>query len=683
MSAFWWQYLGLHLLGEIMKLSIQHRLFIGFGAVLALAACLAGFSYLNSQTSNNSFLEYRTNGRASVGFADLALHITHARLAVMKFRTSDDTSTLATVEDYTARLDETSQRLLDIGVTDEQRAVLTAIQADSERYLASFEQAMALQEQRHEEFNTTLSPTGLAIRQNLTDVMESAYRDQDPDAAFYTGRAQQSLMLGRFYVKDFLLTNTAASRERAEQELAATREQMGDVLRELQNPRRRALIQEAQANLDLYETSFARISEIISARNAIYSQQLDVIGPRIDDAAVSAEYAQVAIQDELGPVLTHRFERNMMVTAIVGIVILVIGAVIAIFLSRSLSNAIASMTVAMRGLADNDLEVEIPGRERTDELGEMAAAVQVFKDNMIEGRDLRAAQSEDQKAKAQRQQVVDEAIQRFEQSATESISKVTRSSEEMQRSAQSLTAIAEETTNKSTTVASSSEEATSNVQTVASAAEELSASIGEISRQVNESASMSREAVEQADATGNQVNSLVQAAQKIGEVVSLIQDIAEQTNLLALNATIEAARAGDAGRGFAVVASEVKGLAEQTGRATDQIAGLITDIQSSTEASVTSIEAISEKIKAMDSIASAIASSVEEQGTATQEIASNVQQAAMGTQNVSSNIAGVNEATQQTGAAASQVLSGSTALSEEANGLRKNIDTFLETIRAA
>jgi methyl-accepting chemotaxis protein len=682
MSAFWWQYLGLHLLGEIMKLSIQHRLFIGFGAVLALAACLAGFSYLNSQTSNDSFLEYRTNGRASVGFAEMALQITTARLAVMKFRSVDDPQTLSTVQEAMTKLDETGQYLLDVGVTQEQAAIVSQLQADAAQYTSSFEQAIALQQQRHEEFNTNLSPAGIAIRQNLTDVMESAYRDQDPDAAFYTGRAQQSLMLGRFYVQEFLLSNREEARERANQEIAATREQLGDVLRELQNPRRRALIQEAQAGLDAYEASFARIADIIQSRNAVYSQ-LDVIGPRVNNAAVSAEYAQVAIQDELGPVLTHRFERNMTVTAIVGIVILLIGATVAIFLSRSLSNAIASMTSAMRGLADNDLEVEIPGRERTDELGEMAAAVQVFKDNMIEGRDLRAAQSEDQKAKAQRQQIVDEAIKRFEQSATESITKVTRSSEEMQRSAQSLTAIAEETTNKSTTVASSSEEATSNVQTVASAAEELSASIGEISRQVNESASMSREAVEQADATGNQVNSLVQAAQKIGEVVSLIQDIAEQTNLLALNATIEAARAGDAGRGFAVVASEVKGLAEQTGRATDQIAGLITDIQSSTEASVTSIEAISEKIKAMDSIASAIAASVEEQGTATQEIASNVQQAAMGTQNVSSNIAGVNEATQQTGAAAAQVLSGSTALSEEANGLRKNIDMFLETIRAA
>ena len=666
-----------------MKLSIQARLFIGFGVVLALSACLAGFSYLNSQSSNDAFGQYRTNGRASVGFADLALQIAHARLSVMKFRVQDDMSAVEEVRESIAALEAVDERLSHIGVTAEQLELLESLGHDGLVYLEAFEEAVVLQEQRHEVYDTVLEPSGIETRRNLTEVMESAYRDQDTEAAFYTGRAQQSLLLARLYVQDYLLSNQPESKERAEQEMALTREQMDEVLSELQNPRRRTLIQQAQTNWELYTQAFAQIVEIIEARNTIYRTQLDVIGPRIDNLAVEAEYQQVAVQDTLGPQLSAQFSRNQTFTAIVGLVLLVLGGAVAFFLSRSLSTAIVSMTSAMRRLADNDLEVEVPGVERADELGEMGRAVQVFKDNMIEGRNLRDAQAGEQAAKEERQQTIDQAIQSFESAATQAIGKVTQSAGVMQQSAESMAAIAKETTDKAMTVASSSEEATSNVQTVASAAEELSASIGEISRQVNESAEMSRAAVEQAEETGNQVNSLVEAAQKIGEVVSLIQDIAEQTNLLALNATIEAARAGDAGKGFAVVASEVKGLAEQTGKATDQIAGLIGDIQSSTEASVTSIEAISEKIKAMDTIASSIASSVDEQGSATQEIASNVQQAAHGTHNVSSNIASVNEGTQQTGTAAAQVLSGTTELADEADGLRKNIDTFLETIRAA
>lgn len=666
-----------------MALTIQSKLFMGFGAVLALSASLAGFSYMTSQSSNDSFLQYRTNGRASVGFAELALQITHARLSVMKFRAQGDPDAESQVREAVETMTEVEEQLSSIGITPEQQELLVTFDIDAHSYLASFQEAIALQEQRHEVVNNALSPLGVTIRQALTDVMDSAYQDQDADAAFYTARAQQSLLLGRLYVQDFLLTNEPASRERAWQELDATRDQLADVLRELQNPRRRELVQQAQQNLELYGSAFDQVSSIIEARNTIYTTQLDVLGPRIDNAAVDAEHAQVAVQNALGPVLTERFERNKMITAVVGLVIVLIGAFIAFFLSQGLSRAIALMTSSMKELAGNNLEVEVNGLDRQDEIGEMARAVQVFKDNMIDGRDMRAAQAKEQSTKAERQAAIEQAIEKFEAAATESISKVTRSADDMQQSAQSLTALAEDSTQKSTMVATSSEEATSNVQTVASAAEELSASISEISRQVNESADMSREAVEQAEATGNQVNSLVQAAQKIGDVVSLIQDIAEQTNLLALNATIEAARAGDAGRGFAVVASEVKGLAEQTGRATDQIAQLITDIQSSTSTSVTSIQTISEKIQAMDTIASAIASSVDQQGAATQEIASNVQQAATGTQDVSSNIAGVNQATQQTGAAAAQMLGGSTELAQEAEGLRKNITSFLESIRAA
>ncbi|MGP0090677.1 MAG: protoglobin domain-containing protein [Xanthobacteraceae bacterium] len=254
---------------------------------------------------------------------------------------------------------------------------------------------------------------------------------------------------------------------------------------------------------------------------------------------------------------------------------------------------------------------------------------------------------------------------------------------ELQTAAQTMTAAAEETASQSNVVASASEEASSNVQTVASAAEELTSSISEIGRQVQESVSIAGKAVHDADQTVEKVRDLAQGAQKIGEVVELINNIASQTNLLALNATIEAARAGEAGKGFAVVAQEVKSLAEQTAKATSDIAAQVGSIQKSTTESATAIGGITAVIKSMNEIATTIASAVEEQGAATKEIARNVQQASQGTSEVSSNISGVTRAAGETGAAASQVLASATDLSRQAEQLRTEVDKFLATVRAA
>ncbi len=373
--------------------------------------------------------------------------------------------------------------------------------------------------------------------------------------------------------------------------------------------------------------------------------------------------------------------RGLMV--MLGLAVAGLTGVVGFVLARSLANPITSMTATMTRLADGDRSVTVPAQDRSDEIGDMAKAVQVFKDNAIEMERLTAEQEAlkkrtEEQRRAQMLGLADE----FDQSIKGIVGQVASASTEMQGTAQSMASVSEQASRQATAVAAASEEASSNVQTVASAAEELSSSISEIARQVAEAATITGQAVEQAEHTDGIVKSLAESAHRIGEVVGLITDIASQTNLLALNATIEAARAGEAGKGFAVVAGEVKNLAAQTAKATDEIGTQISAVQGATEEAVEAIGGIVQIISRISEISSAIASAVEEQGAATQEIARNVEQASAGTRMVSDNIAGVEQAAGEAGNASSQVLSAARELSQQAEHLRTEVDRFIARIRA-
>jgi methyl-accepting chemotaxis protein len=350
---------------------------------------------------------------------------------------------------------------------------------------------------------------------------------------------------------------------------------------------------------------------------------------------------------------------------------------------RRVAKPLGMITTAMRRIAAHDLGVEIAGTERGDEIGEMARAVAVFKENAQTADRLAVEQREEQARKGQRQAAMEADIKEFDHKITRSLATLGTASGELQATAQSMSATVERATVKSSAVAQASEDASANVQTVAAAAEELSASISEIARQVTESTRVASQAVAEAGRTEADVRTLAETAQKIGKVVQLINNIASQTNLLALNATIEAARAGEAGKGFAVVASEVKSLATQTAKATEEIAAQITAMQGATGGAVKAIETIAQTIGKVNEITVTIAAAVGQQGAATQEIARNVQKAAAGTSEVSDHIAGVTEAASQTGVASDLVRSSAGALAKIADTLRGEVDGFIGKMRAA
>ena len=338
---------------------------------------------------------------------------------------------------------------------------------------------------------------------------------------------------------------------------------------------------------------------------------------------------------------------------------------------------------AMSRVVAGDLDVAVEGEERRDEVGALARALAVFKRNAVEAKRLAAAQEQDRATKVRRAQGLERLTKDFEAKIGALAQSLGMAADEMQRAAQSMSGSADTASRQSASVAQASELASSNVQTVAAATEELSVSIEEISRRVGESATISGKAAEEAKRTDATVQALAEGAQKIGEVVELINSIAGQTNLLALNATIEAARAGEAGKGFAVVASEVKSLANQTAKATDEIAGQVSQIQSATQEAVAVIRRVAATIDAVNQNATAIAAAVEQQGSATKEIARNVQQAAQGTQQVSSNIGGLKQTATDTRAAAQQVLATTGHLSQKAQLLNEGLAEFLAGVQAA
>jgi len=503
-------------------------------------------------------------------------------------------------------------------------------------------------------------------------------------------KVERQIYQARYGVWKYLAVGDAIYFDNAKTAIDTAEDRLSELAATTEAPERKARLNSLRENVAAYKIAILRFKDIGGHNIGLDSSDAKALidraneeGAKIDDLGteLAAMFEQAAANQT--EQVVERIEVAITVAILIGAVSLVLGLLLSFLITRSVTHPLKAITTAMEILAGGDLEVAIPFIESSNELGAMARAVRVFKDNALKIEKMTQQQEQaKQTASIEQKRAPHAMADAFEASVMGVVKTVASSATEMQSAAQSMSSAAEQTRAQATSVASAATQASTNVETVAAAAEELSASIAEISGNVTESARISSEAADGAMKTNARINSLSTAADRIGEVVKLITDIASQTNLLALNATIEAARAGEAGKGFAVVANEVKHLANQTGKATDEIDEQVSAVQSEVRMAVEAIAEISQVIDHVREISAGIASAVEEQGAATQEIARNVSEAARGTQDVSCNIGGVTEAAATNGVIANQVLSAASELARNSELLRSEVVEFLTKVRA-
>ncbi|WP_340120163.1 methyl-accepting chemotaxis protein, partial [Pelagibius sp. 7325] len=509
------------------NMKVATKVALSSGSILALLLVSAGISVWGLSSAKSNFSDYRSLARQTKGAAEAQAELLSARIRVKDFILTGSEEAVQLVNQRVESSRASLAAALQLFTEPAQVTLVQKTAEELEKYHATFGSLIPLRNERNR-LVEVLNSVGPDAERLLTGIMQGAESEGNAAAVFSAGMAERNLLLARLYANRFLVENAQEQTDRVASEFAELRENHQALLRNLVSSSSRSQAQDFMALVEAYEAAFAEVSKVIFQRNGIIAETLDPLGRQAAKDLEELQTAAVAAQDTLGPLAAAEIDSALWIGVASALIALVLGLVLSVLVGRGISKPVIAMTAAMEKLAGGDKTTEIPAQGRKDEVGLMAAAVQVFKENMIKAEQLAAEQEKGRKAREERAQKVDQLTKDFDQTISGVLGLLASATTELQSTAESMSATAEETNRQSSAVAAASEEASRNVQTVASAAEELSASISEISRQVNQSSDVAGRAVAQAERTNTQVEGLAEAAQKIGDVISLIQDIAEQ-----------------------------------------------------------------------------------------------------------------------------------------------------------
>ncbi len=667
----------------LKNVTIARKLQIASALSIVLVVGLITYFIAGIVRIDAEFQVFKDEASKAVFLANLSEDLAEARIAVLKFRL-DPTEDFIT--EVSSNIDEILQARSEVdGIISDAGQIdrLIELENDVVEYSDIFAQATIVQEDI-DASQDQLDRIGPVFRSHLSEIMDAAYADNDTETALYAAKVQQHFLLARLYAKKFTRNFNAEYAERAEQELDKAMAQTTGLLKSLSDPRQIELANLVVNGIKEYGSVFSSIQAYSQTITALYRDGLDTIGPRVLDG-YGAEFellqtTQAAISEEVAA-LEAEIQRT---SVIAGVVIAALVGALLFAIGNLVSRSLGSIRDQMERLSKGERELTVQGAERGDEIGAMASALEVFRQNAIEVEKLEAdRKAADQRNAEARRSEMSQLADQFEASVGRIALDVEQAAKEMQQMADVIDNGLSTTLTQCEAASSASSEASGNVQTVAAAAEEMSASIREITQSVASTAEATKSCAELAELSGDRLSSLQQAVSEIDGVIQSIKDVAEQTNLLALNATIEAARAGEAGRGFAVVAGEVKALANQTNQMTGEISQKVDEVKTSADLTISSVNDIFDQIRAVDGKTTTVAAAVEEQDASTGEVSRNIQEAAGFTSEVSRSVVEAQQRVTESASATKQLGAASESLTAGAAELKSAMQSFLDQVRAA